>query len=110
MLNNQFLAAMTSEEFLKGEALHCESEPSRELAMAAGLTKSSQELEKAWKKNPELFLTTLSGAIAAYENNKNIEELLIGCISRLISVVDEESDVVSIGLEIVKNSLNSKSN
>jgi hypothetical protein len=69
MLNNEFSAAMTTEEFLQGEALHCESEPSRELAMAAGLTKSSKELEKAWKKNPELFLTTLSGAIAAYINS-----------------------------------------
>jgi hypothetical protein len=48
MLNNEFLAAMTPEEFLKGEALHCESEPSLKLAMAAELTKSSKELERAW--------------------------------------------------------------
>jgi hypothetical protein len=52
MLNNEFLAAMTPEEFLKGEALHCESEPSLKLAMAAELTKSSKELERAWQTNP----------------------------------------------------------
>jgi hypothetical protein len=109
MLNNEFSAAMTAEEYLQGEALHSESEPSRKLAMSAGLTNSSEELEKAWEKNPELFLMTLSGAIAAYEDNKNVEELLIGCIARLVSVVDEESDLVNAALEIVKSSLDLRS-
>ena len=60
---------MTDQEYLDGEVRHKDQEQSRKLSMAAGLTKSSDELGEAWKKDPELFLTTLSGAIAAYEQN-----------------------------------------
>jgi hypothetical protein len=44
MIDNDFTATMTSEELVLGEARHCDAEPSRRLAMAAGLTKSSQFL------------------------------------------------------------------
>jgi hypothetical protein len=102
MLKNDFTAAMTYEEFLFGEDRHSDAEPSRRLAMAAGLTKSSEGLAEAWKNSPELFLTTLSGAIAAYEDCKNTEELLRGCLARLVSVVDEDSDEVNRAMEIIR--------
>jgi len=41
MLNNDFTAAMTSEELLSGETRYADNEQSRKLAMAAGLTMSS---------------------------------------------------------------------
>jgi hypothetical protein len=102
MLKNDFTAAMTSEEFLFGEDRHSDAELSRRIVMVAGLTKSSEELAKAWGDSPELFLTTLSGAIGAYEDCKNIEELLLGCLARLVSVVNEESDEVNRAIEIIK--------
>jgi hypothetical protein len=104
MLENDFTAAMTSEEFLSGEDRHSDAELSRRLAMAAGLTKSSKELANVWGDNPELFLTTLSGAIAAYEDCKNIEELLLGCLARLVSVVDEDCELAQIAIRILRTS------
>jgi len=101
MLNNDFTAAMTSEELLSGETRYADNEQSRKLAMAAGLTRSSDELQRAWQQDRSLYLTTLRGAIAAYEDNKNIEELLVNCIARLASVVNEEDDIVSRAMEIV---------
>jgi hypothetical protein len=94
MLNNDFIAAITSEELLSGETRHTNIDQSRKLAMAAGLTRSSEELQRAWQDDPSLYLTTLSGAIAAYEENKNIEELLVSTVARLVSVVDGGDDVV----------------
>ena len=79
------------------------SEQSRKLAMAIALTKSSEELQRAWQGDHSLYLTALSGAIAAYEDNKNIEELLVGCIARLVSVVEEGSDVVDRAVDIIKS-------
>lgn len=102
MINNDFTAAMSSEELLAGEARHTSTEQSRKLAMAAGLTKSYDELNQAWQQNPSLYLVALSGAIAAYDENKNIEELLVGCIARLASVVDENCDLVDRAMEIVR--------
>jgi hypothetical protein len=104
MIDNDFTAAMTSEELLSGEARHSSSEQSRRLAMAAGLTKSSDELQQVWEQNPEQYLATLIAAIAAYDENKNIEELLVGCIARLVSIVNEDSELVDRALEIVKDS------
>ena len=43
--------------------------------MAAGLTKGSDELSRAWEQDSKLYLTTLKGAIAAYEENKSLEEM-----------------------------------
>lgn len=40
--------------------------------MSAGLSKSNSELEEIWDQDPELYLVTLKGAIAAYEENKNV--------------------------------------
>jgi len=76
--------------------------------MAAGLTKSSEELKQAWETDPRLYLTTLKGAISALEDSKNIEELLVGCIARLVSVVDKDSELVERALEIVKADTTSK--
>ena len=102
MVDNNFTAAMTEKELLLGEARHRSEEPSRRLAMAAGLTNSSKELSRAWEQDPELYLVALSGAIAAYEENKSLEELLVGCIVRLVSVVDdEENEVVRRAMEII---------
>ena len=102
MIDNSFTAAMTSEELLTGEARHSSEEQSRRLAMAAGLTKSSKELAQAWKQDPELYMTTLKAAIAAYEENKSVEELLVGAIARLVSVAEGgEDDVVERAMEIV---------
>lgn len=102
MIDNHFTAAMTTAELLSGEASHQDAEPSRKLAMAAGLTKSSEELARAWEADSELYIATLKGAISAYENNNNLEELLVGCIARLTSVVDGNSDVIESALEILK--------
>ena len=57
MVDNNFTAAMTEEELLFGEARHRSEEPSRRLAMTAGLTKSSEELSRAWEQDPELYMT-----------------------------------------------------
>jgi len=101
-MDNNFTAAMTKEELLTGEARHSSEEPSRRLAMAAGLTKSSKELLRAWKKDPELYITTLRGAIAAYEENKSLEELLVSCVARLVSVVEgDDCEVVGRAMEII---------
>jgi hypothetical protein len=70
-----------------------------------GWPKGSDELKQVWEQSPELYLTTLSGAISAYDENKNIEELLVGCIARLVSVVDEESEITEKALEIVKGGM-----
>ena len=102
MLNNDFTAAITLEDLLIGEARHSDGEQSRKLAMAA-LTKSSEELQRAWQSDHSLYLTALSGAIAAYEENRNIEELLVSCIARLLSVVDEGGDMVGRAMEIVSD-------
>jgi hypothetical protein len=104
LISNDFTAAMSSQDLLEGEARHKEAEESRMLAMSAGLTKSSQELEQAYAQDPELYLVALKGAIAAYEDCKNIEELLIGCLARLVSVVEESDDVTARIVEIVKES------
>jgi len=65
-----FTAAMTTKEMEDGETRHGEIELSRKLAMAAGLTKSSDELRKVWDSNQEAYLTLLKEAVAAYEQNK----------------------------------------
>ena len=102
MITSDFTAAMTSQELQDGEARHQENEQSRKLSMAAGLTKSSAELKQVWEKDPELFLTTLKGAIAAYEQNELVEELLRGAIARLVSIVDDtESELVEAAMAIV---------
>ncbi|NQV69265.1 MAG: hypothetical protein HQ498_04485 [Pseudohongiella sp.] len=97
-----FAASMTEQELLAGESRHQEAEPSRKLAMAAGLLKSSDELKHAWETDPELFLAALQGAVAAYEDYKNVEELLVGALTRLISVVDADSTVVDRAMEIFR--------
>jgi len=43
--------------------------------MDAGLTRSSEELSRAEEQDSKLYLTTLKGAIAAYEENKSLEEM-----------------------------------
>ncbi|MFT4887101.1 MAG: hypothetical protein ACJA2D_001812 [Pseudohongiellaceae bacterium] len=73
-------------------------------AMTAGLTKSSEELEQAYEKDPEAYVEALKGAIAAYEDCKNIEELLLGCLARLVSVVEQSDDVTDRAVEIVRQS------
>ena len=107
MIINDFTAAMSTQEFLDGEALHKRAELSRMLAMSAGLTKSSEELEEAYKKDPELYLLALKGAIAAHEDCKNIEDLIVGCLARLVSVVDDGDDgddAADRAMEIVRES------
>jgi hypothetical protein len=42
VIDNEFVAAMTDQDFLLGETRHQKAEQSRKLSMAAGLTKSSQ--------------------------------------------------------------------
>lgn len=103
MLDNDFKAAISPTELLAGETRHAETEQSRKLAMAAGLTKSCDELEQAWQQDPSLYLTTLNGAIAAYNENKNIEELLVGCIARLASVVDKDREEVESAMSIIRD-------
>ena len=101
MINNEFSAAMTSEEFLAAETRHVSAEQSRKLAMAAGLTKSSDELKEAWEADPETYMVTLKGAIEAYEENRSMEEILVSALARLASVVDRDDDVIERALEIV---------
>ncbi len=100
-----FTAAMTSEEMQSGEARHARIEPSRKLAMAAGLTKSSDELRDVWDSDQEAYLTLLKGAVAAYEQNELVEELLRGAIGRLCSVVDDADSEL---LQSVENILAGK--
>lgn len=102
MLTNDITPAMTSEELITGETRHSATEHSRKLAMTAGLTKSSDELSRAWEKDPELYLSTLKAAIAAYDDNKSLEELLVSAVARLVSVVDGGGGgVVERAVEIV---------
>lgn len=107
MIDNQFEASMTMKELVEGEIRHNSEEESRRVAMAAGLARSSAVLTQAWGHDPELYIVTLKGAIRAYEENTNLEELLRGCIARLISVVDTEDgdveQVIEKSLEIVLN-------
>ena len=103
MITNNFTAAMTQEELLTGEAHHEEGEQSRRSAMAAGLTKSSDELSRAWEQDSKLYITTLKGAIAAYEENKSLEEMLLGTVARLASVLGEGGgEVAERAMEIIK--------
>jgi len=81
---------MTTEEMQSGEARHAKIEPSRKLAMAAGLTKSSDDLREVWESDKEAYLTLLKGAVAAYEQNQLVEELLRGAIGRLVSVIGQD--------------------
>ena len=92
MITSDFDPAMTSAEMESGETRHQKVEPSRKLAMAAGLTKSSDELRKVWESDKEAYEILLKGAVAAYEQNELVEELLRGAIGRLVSVVDEDVD------------------
>ena len=71
--------------------------------MAAGLTKSSDELSRAWEQDSKLYITTLKGAIAAYEENKSLEEMLLGTVARLASVLGEEGgEVAEKAMEIIR--------
>ena len=88
VFTSNFAAAMTEDQYSAGEARYQATEPSRKLAMVAGLTRSSDELQKVWESDEKTYLTLLKGAIAAYEQNQLVEELLRGAIARLVSVVD----------------------
>lgn len=90
MTDSHFQAAMTEDEMLDGEARHAEIEQSRRLAMTAGLIKSSDELRGVWDSDSDTYQTLLNGAVAAYEQNILVEELLRSAIGRLVSVVDED--------------------
>jgi hypothetical protein len=83
MIDNQFEAAMTMKELVEGEARHNSEQESRRVAMLAGLTSSSTVLTQAWEQDPKLYMTTLKGAIRAYEENANLEELLTGLHSQV---------------------------
>ena len=50
-----------------------------------------------------MYLTTLTGAVEAYDENRGLEELLVGAIARLASVVDQDDDVMERVLEIVSS-------
>jgi len=101
MIDSDFTAAMTDEELRDGEAHHAEVEQSRKLAMAAGLTKTSDELRKVWEEDRESYLTLLRGAVAAYEQNELVEELLRGAMARLVSVVDDTDPITRIAASII---------
>ena len=104
MINSDFPAAMHVNEYRAGEARHLEQEPSRKLAMTAGLTKSSYELRQVWKDNPDTYIVLLKGAVAAYKQNALVEELLRGAIARLISVIDDDetnNDLINTAMGIV---------
>lgn len=110
MIYNTFAAAMTEQELAIGEARHSKGELSRIVAMTAGLTKSSEELSETWELDSKLYLTALKGAITAYDDNKDLEDLLVGCIARLASVVDGEYDgVVGRAIEIIRDAEPSQS-
>lgn len=84
-----------------GVARHMKEGRLHRLAMAAGLTKSSDELKLAWEVDPGLYLTTLKGANAAYDENKTLEGVLVACIARMASMVDQDDDVIDRAVEIV---------
>ncbi len=103
MIDNDFTAAMTISDLQAGEARRSDTEPSRKLAMAAGLTNNSEELARAWETDPELYIATLKGAISAHEENKSIEELIVSSVARLVSVVNGgDCGVVERAMEIIK--------
>lgn len=91
---DSFTAAMTLTTLSNGEIRHRNVELSRQLAMTAGLTKTSDELSQAWETDPELYIVTLKGAIAAYDENQTLEYLLAKCIARLASVVDQDDEAI----------------
>lgn len=51
MLTSSFQPALTEAELLEGEKRYCQEQSSRRLAMAAGLTKGSDELAEAWQQD-----------------------------------------------------------
>lgn len=105
MIESSFTAAMTTDEMDAGEIRHREMELSRRLAMAAGLTKNSDELKRVWETDQETYVTLLNGAVAAYEHNELVEELLRGAIIRLVSVVDKNdisSELIDRCMEIAR--------
>ena len=101
MINNDFAAAMTGEEFLAGETRHESAEQSHKLAMAIGLTKSSDDLKENWEASPERYMVILKAAIEAVEENRNLEEMLVGALARLATVVDRHDEALDRTLEIV---------
>jgi hypothetical protein len=42
-----------------------------------------------------LYLIALKGAIAAFDENETVKELLVGSIARLASVIDADDDEIS---------------
>lgn len=63
MIDNVLVVAMTDEDFLQGETRHQEAEQSRKLAMAAGLSKSSEEFKQTWVKDPDFCLMALKALL-----------------------------------------------
>ena len=108
MPTNNFDAVMSLQELQTGELRLSGITQSRRMAMAAGLTKSSEGLTEAYRLNKDLYLASLQAAIAAYEENKQLEVLLVSTIARLASVTDvENSSVVMKALAIIKQSIDS---
>lgn len=97
MISSNFAATMTDDELKDGEANHQKVEPSPKMAMAAGLTKSSDELKRIWENERDAYLTLLGGAAVAYEQNKFVEEFLRNAIARVTSVVDDVDSVLMDG-------------
>lgn len=87
--SSYFEAAMSSKEMEKGEALHAEVEIIRRIAMVAGLTKNSAELNAAYKTDPNIYWDTLEYSIRSYEHYVTVLELLSGATSRLYSIAKD---------------------
>jgi hypothetical protein len=57
--------------------------------MSTAYRNESKGTNRKGEADPETYKTLLKGAVAAYEHNELIEELLRGAIARLVSVVDQ---------------------
>ena len=74
---------MSEEEIAEGEATFSEFGVYRRAVMAAGLTKSRDELIDSWKTDPEVCVDLLDMALQAYEQHELALQFLKVSISRL---------------------------
>lgn len=86
---NDFEAAMTKAEFEQGEIGHHSIEKCRRLIMAAGLTKSSEELREVCRGDMASHAELLKLALEATEHYANVIDLLSGCVARIYDIYQE---------------------
>lgn len=91
-LNSNFKAVLSKEELESGEIKHSEIDSIRKVAMLAGLTHSSDELNQTYSKNPNGFINALEFGIRSYEHYDNLLLMMGSAISRLYAIAANQPD------------------